>query len=94
MQYNPQRRHTDYQTIVAAQGAAANSNQEISCNWNVLREQLLSQWDRLTPTELESTRQDRLKIAGLLQKKYGISVDMAVNYLRNFERTLPLLGCA
>ena len=69
-------------------------NKEVSCNWHVLCEQLLSQWDRITPAELENTGHNRLHVARLIQMKYGISVEMAVNYLRNFERTLPLLGCA
>ena len=70
------------------------NNNEVSCNWHILCAQLLSQWDRITPCELESTQQNRQEIAGLLQHKYGISAEMATNYLRNFERTLPLLGYA
>lgn len=70
------------------------NNNEVSCNWQALREQLLRQWDRISPYELDSTDHNRLKIASLIQHKYGISNEMAINYLRNFERTLPLLGCA
>ncbi|MBY0406089.1 MAG: hypothetical protein K2Q01_00210 [Rickettsiales bacterium] len=71
--------------------AANDDHAFVSCNWPDLREQLLRQWDRLTPTELESTGKLRLNIARLIQRKYGISVEMVANYLRNFERTLPLL---
>jgi hypothetical protein len=73
---------------------AANSNGVMSCNWNVLCEQLMQQWVRLTRSELEATGHNRHRIALLIQRKYGITAEMADNYLCNFERTLPTLGCA
>ena len=66
----------------------------ISCDWGALSEQLLQQWDQLTPYELEQTGHNRQRIAALIQKKYGVDSNMAENYLRNFERTLPLIGAA
>jgi hypothetical protein len=89
---NTQVDSTGYEQFIASQNPA-NSN-VISGNWKILREQLLLQWDRLTLGELENTGHNRLKIARLIRRKYGISTEMAVNYLYNFERTLPLLGCA
>ena len=93
MHYNSQRESAHFGMFIPGETADEARN-EVSCNWKALREQLLNQWDRITPTELESTHHIRLNIARLIQKKYGISVEMAFNYLRNFERTLPLLGCA
>ncbi len=94
MHYSTQRHNVNqFPGFIPSHREAANNN-EISCNWHVLREQLVNQWDRLSVSELENTGHNRIKIAGLIQNKYGISVEMAVNYLRNFERTLPLLGCA
>jgi hypothetical protein len=93
MHYSQQRETAHFGMFIPGEAADA-ARTEVSCNWSALREQLLNQWDRITPYELESTNHIRLNIARLIQKKYGISVEMAVNYLRNFERTLPLLGCA
>lgn len=62
----------------------------IKCNWVALREQLLQQWERVTRHELESAGPNRRLIAKLIEKKYGIASAMVENYLRNFERTLPL----
>jgi hypothetical protein len=73
---------------------AFSNDNTISCSWQVLCTQLLQQWTRLTLPELEKTGHSRYQIAKLIQRKYGIPVPMAENYLRNFERTLPLLGCA
>lgn len=75
--------------------AAANTNSpDVNCDWHVLHSQLLAQWERLTPFELEAAGKNRRRIASLIQAKYGISLGMAENYLLNFERTLPLFGCA
>jgi hypothetical protein len=69
----------------------ANSNEEVTCNWRILSQQLLEQWDRISKAELEATGHNRRRIASLIQRKYGVPVTMAENYLRNFERTLPML---
>ena len=81
---------TTYERIVARL-TAANSN-EAGCDWSTLRSQLLEQWDRLSDGELEATGHDRRRIAELIGYKYGVSTEMAENYLCNFERTLPLLS--
>jgi hypothetical protein len=62
----------------------------ISCAWPPLRAQLLQQWSRLTPEEIDEAGPDRHKLALLLQLRCGVDSDLAENYLRNFERTLPL----
>jgi hypothetical protein len=71
-----------------------SNDNAVTCSWPILCNQLLQQWTRLSRSELESTGHDRHRIARLIQAKYGIPISMAENYLRNFERTLPLLGCA
>jgi len=68
----------------------AASSDIISCDWNMISTQLLSQWKELTPTELERTRHDRHQIALLIERKYGIHAILTENYLKNLERTLPL----
>jgi hypothetical protein len=61
------------------------------CAWLALRAQLLAQWNRLTPRELDEAGPDRERLARLIQTKYGIACELAENYLRNFERTLPVM---
>src|SRR5689334_14753447 len=64
----------------------------ISCNWQALRAQLLLQWGKLTPRALDKAGPDRHRIAELIEHEYGVAADMIENYLRNFERTMPLTG--
>jgi|GEM_PF-3151216 len=87
-------RNMMYELVVAQRTPANTNTQKVSCDWRMLRAQLLEQWDELSEFELEATGRDRRRIAALIQRKYGISTDMAETYLYNFERTLPLLGCA
>ena len=61
------------------------------CNWKQLRKQLLSQWPLLTADELRITGANCIRIANLISHKYGIAPESVENYLRNFERTMPLL---
>jgi len=68
-------------------------NGTVTCNWHVMRDQLMQQWHDLTTPELEATGHNRRNIARLIQSKYGIPSNLAENYLRNFERTLPLFSC-
>jgi len=62
----------------------------ISCNWQILRDQLLAQWRKISARELDTAGPDRYRIAHLIERKYGISACLVENYLRNFERTMPL----
>lgn len=61
----------------------------ITCDWNMLSSQILSQWQDITPEELEVTMRDRHLIALLVERKYGIHAVLTENYLKNLERTLP-----
>ena len=62
----------------------------IVCDWKVLRAQLLHQWQRLTATEIDGAGPNRIRIAHLIGRKYGIPTLSIESYLRNFERTMPL----
>jgi hypothetical protein len=61
------------------------------CNWPVLRRQLLQQWTLLTASELDITGPNCRRIASLISHKYSVAPTAVENYLRNFERTMPLL---
>jgi hypothetical protein len=65
-------------------------SEEITCDWQALQEQLLSQWNRLTASELIGIMYNRRRIALLVERKYGIPYRLVENYLRNFEQTMPL----
>jgi len=62
----------------------------ISRDWPALRAQLLLQWNRLTARELDNLGPDHRRIALLVERKYGVHYRLVENYLRNFERTIPL----
>jgi hypothetical protein len=79
-----QVRQTNYQKRQTLPQAA------ISCDWAMLQAQLLEQWNRLTARELDKTGRDRHLIALLIERRYGIRYQLVENYLRNFERTMPL----
>src|SRR5262245_8586543 len=63
----------------------------LHCSWDVLRGQLLRQWSRLSPNELDAEGPNRERLARLIARKHGIAPKLVENYLHNFERTLPLL---
>lgn len=62
----------------------------IVCEWETLRTQLLHHWQRLTEAEVDNAGPNRRRIAQLVQRKYGIASVCVENYLRNFERMMPL----
>jgi hypothetical protein len=64
----------------------------ITCDWEALRSQLILQWPQISPKDLEKTGPDRHRIALLIERKYGVSSQMVENYIRNFERTIPMAG--
>lgn len=76
---------------LAAVKYAEVATHEVACEWGSIRKQILSQWDRVTPNELEDTHHDRRRIARLIGAKYGVQSILIENYLRNLERTLPLM---
>lgn len=63
---------------------------DLRCNWPMLRSQLLEQWTLLTEYDLEITGPNAAYIAGLIERKYGISSTLVENYLVNFARTIPV----
>lgn len=67
-------------------------NETVDCHWPSLRKELLAQWKKLTPQELDDTGRKRHSIALLIQQKHGVSWQLVENYLRNIERSLPLFG--
>lgn len=67
-----------------------HSDDHIVCDWEALRMQLLHQWQRLTATEVDNAGPSRSRIAHLVERKYGVAALCVENYLRNFERTMPL----
>lgn len=69
-----------------------NDNSAIDCNWQALRKQLLEQWTRLAKKEIDKAGPNRHRLAVLIEQKYGVSQEMIENYLRNFERTMPLMA--
>ena len=70
---------------------APGAETRIACQWPGLRDQLLSQWKKLTQKDLESAGPDKQKIAALVERRYGIPATLVENYLSNLERTLPAL---
>jgi hypothetical protein len=80
--------------ITHSYGRRNFSSEAIACDWRMLREQLLMQWRKISPRELEVAGPHRSRIAALIERKYGIASQLAENYLRNFERTMPVSGNA
>jgi hypothetical protein len=69
----------------------AGHSYNITCKWEPFRDQILAQWNRLTAREIDEVGPNRSKLAMLIENKYGIAAHLVENYLRNFERTLPLI---
>lgn len=74
----------------ALAGEAGHDNDQMNCNWELLRKQLLAQWNRLKERDLDITGPHRQRISSLIQQRYGIARELVENYLMNFERTLPM----
>ncbi len=66
------------------------SEDYIACDWESLRTQLLDQWKRLSASDVDHAGPSRSRIARLVERKYGVDSVCVENYLRNFERTMPL----
>ena len=67
-----------------------NEDSYVVCDWEILRAQLLHQWQRLTAAEIDNAGPNRKRLARLVERKYGIASMCVENYLLNFERTMPL----
>ena len=66
------------------------SEDHITCDLHELSMQLLNQWNKLTEHEVNSAGSNRHRIAQIVARKYNIALPYVENYLRNFERTMPL----
>jgi len=64
----------------------------VECDWKALCEQLMLQWPQLSQADLDKVGPNRHRLALLIEHKYRISSQVIENYLRNFERTLPMTG--
>ena len=62
----------------------------ITCKWEPLRKLVLVQWARLSAAEVDEAGPNRTRLAQLVHSKYSVPAPMVENYLRNFERMLPL----
>lgn len=72
----------------------AMSTKLVNCNWNSLRTHLMQEWNGLTPSEIDSAGPDAVRLAQLIERKYGINRERGVNYIYNLARTLPFLNNA
>ena len=82
---------TTYYSDVAV-SKCLKQKDRIDCHWPTLRREVLSQWKKLTPEDLDETGPKRHLIALLIQQKHGVDWQLVENYLVSIERTLPLFG--
>lgn len=59
-------------------------------DWEILRQQLLNKWQKLTAQEVDNAGPSRKRIASLVAAKYGIASICVENYIYNYERQMPL----
>lgn len=67
-----------------------DSSNYLLCAFSPLKEQLLQQWKLVSESEVDRAGPNRKKLAELVHHKYGIAANLVENYLKNFERTLPV----
>ncbi|NDF12064.1 MAG: hypothetical protein EB060_04515 [Proteobacteria bacterium] len=65
------------------------SSKLTNCNWDSLRSYLMQEWESLTTSELDAAGPDAIRLARLIERKYGINSDRGMNYIYNIARTLP-----
>jgi uncharacterized protein YjbJ (UPF0337 family) len=62
-----------------------NVNQDILAGkWKQLRGEIQSRWGKLTDDDLDRIEGDAVKLAGLLQERYGIARDEAQRRVDEF----------
>jgi len=61
---------------------------QIEGKWKELAGGVKEQWGRLTDDELTEIGGKRDKLAGIIQKKYGIAKDAAEEQIAKFEKGL------
>lgn len=57
---------------------------QVSGQWAQLRGSLREKWGKLTDDDLEVAAGNRDKLVGLLQERYGLAKDSALNSLDKF----------
>ena len=63
-------------------------NQDILAGqWKQLRGEIKSRWGKLTDDDLDRIEGDALKLAGLLQERYGIARDEAERRVDEFVKS-------
>jgi uncharacterized protein YjbJ (UPF0337 family) len=65
-----------------------NVNQDILAGkWKQLRGEIQSRWGKLTDDDLDRIEGDAVKLAGLLQERYGIARDEAQRRVDEFVKS-------
>lgn len=59
----------------------------ISGNWKIVKGEVQKQWGKLTNDQLDQIEGNREKLAGLIQKNYGVAVDEAEKQISAWEKT-------
>ena len=57
----------------------------IKGNWNEAKGSILKKWGKLTNDDIEQINGDRIKLAGKIQKVYGLERDEAEKQLKDWE---------
>jgi uncharacterized protein YjbJ (UPF0337 family) len=58
---------------------------QISGNWKQLKGEALNRWGKLTDDQWDQAEGNRIKLAGVLQKTYGIAREKAEEEIREWE---------
>ncbi len=53
--------------------------------WNELKGSIQQKWGKLTDDDMATINGDRIKLAGTIQKNYGIARDEAEKQLKEWE---------
>jgi uncharacterized protein YjbJ (UPF0337 family) len=62
--------------------------QQIEGKWKEMKGGVKEHWGKLTDDELTQIEGKRDKLAGLIQKKYGLAKEAAEEEISKFERSL------
>jgi uncharacterized protein YjbJ (UPF0337 family) len=54
-------------------------------NWNELKGSIQEKWGKLTDDDMTRINGDRIRLAGTIQKNYGIARDEAEKQLKEWE---------
>lgn len=56
--------------------------------WKEIKGQVIKSWGKITDDELEQTKGDLKKVAGIVQKKYGETQESVKERLNRFVRNI------